>query len=373
MRIGILTLPLHTNYGGILQAYALQTVLEKMGHKTMMIDKGWPPKVPFINYLKRTIKESFKKLSGHSTQRWHWIFFQYGEMLKEHQYTIQFVNKYIHRKIQRDLYAISNGEFDGFVVGSDQIWRVQHYRPIVNAYLDFTKGWHVKRVSYAASFGTDDWEYSPEETSECSKLLHAFDAVGVRESSGVSLCNKYLHRTDAQHVLDPTLLLTSEDYVNRLGLATVAKSKGDFLVYILDMTAEKQQIVDFIATQYGLTPFYVNSKCDDKSYNIKNRIQPPVEAWLRGFYDAKFVFTDSFHACAFSLIFNKPFFVYGNKERGMSRFESLLSSFDLDNRLIGSFGEITANINDEINWETINGIMSKKRTESLGFLEKSLR
>lgn len=75
MRIGILTLPLHTNYGGILQAYALQTVLEKMGHKTMMIDKGWPPKVPFINYLKRTIKESFKKLSGHSTQRWHWIFF----------------------------------------------------------------------------------------------------------------------------------------------------------------------------------------------------------------------------------------------------------------------------------------------------------
>ena len=236
MRIGILTLPLHTNYGGILQAYALQTVLEKMGHKTMMIDKGWPPKVPFINYLKRTIKESFKKLSGHSTQRWHWIFFQYGEMLKEHQYTIQFVNKYIHRKIQRDLYAISNGEFDGFVVGSDQIWRVQHYRPIVNAYLDFTKGWHVKRVSYAASFGTDDWEYSPEETSECSKLLHAFDAVGVRESSGVSLCNKYFHRIDVQHVLDPTLLLTSEDYVNRLGLATVAKSKGDFLVYILDMT-----------------------------------------------------------------------------------------------------------------------------------------
>ena len=57
----------------------------------------------------------------------------------------------------------------------------------------------------------------------------------------------------------------------------------------------------------------------------------------------------------------------------MSRFESLLSSFDLDNRLIGSFGEITANINDEINWETINGIMSKKRTESLGFLEKSLK
>ena len=373
MKIGILTLPLHTNYGGILQAYALQTVLERMGHKTMMIDKGWPPKVPFINYLKRTIKESLKKLSGHSTQRWHWIFFQYGEMLKEHQYTIQFVNKYIHRKIQRDLYAISNGDFDGFVVGSDQIWRVQHYRPIVNAYLDFTKGWHVKRVSYAASFGTDDWEYSPEETSECSKLLHAFDAVSVRESSGVSLCNKYFHRTDVKHVLDPTLLLTSEDYVNRLGLATVAKSKGDFLVYILDMTAEKQQIVDFIAKQYGLTPFYVNSKCDDKSYNIKNRIQPPVEAWLRGFYDVKFVFTDSFHACAFSLIFNKPFFVYGNKERGMSRFESLLSSFGLDNRLIESFGEITANIIDEINWKTINSIMSKKRTESLGFLEKSLK
>lgn len=373
MKIGILTLPLHTNYGGILQAYALQTVLEKMGHKTMMIDKGWPPKVPVINYLKRTIKESVKKLLGHSNQRWHWIFFQYGEMLKEHQYTIQFVNKYIHRRIQRDLYAISNGDFDGFVVGSDQIWRVQHYRPIVNAYLDFTKGWNVKRVAYAASFGTDEWEYDAVETSDCANLLQGFDAVSVRERSGIALCKTYFHREDVQHVLDPTLLLTANDYINRLELATVQESKGNFLVYILDMTEEKQRIVDFIAKQYGLTPFYVNSKCDDKSYKIKDRIQPPVKTWLRGFYDAKYVFTDSFHACAFSLIFNKPFIVYGNQERGMSRFQSLLSLFNLNNRLIGSYDEI-ANISlEEINWETINGIISKKRTESLGFLEKSLK
>ena len=62
MRIGILTLPLHTNDGGILQAYALQTVLERMGHEVTLIDKGWPPNVSFLGYIKRIVKESIKKV-----------------------------------------------------------------------------------------------------------------------------------------------------------------------------------------------------------------------------------------------------------------------------------------------------------------------
>ena len=372
MRIGILTLPLHTNYGGILQAYALQTVLERMGHEVTLLDRGWPPKVPLMTYFKHVMKDSVKKILGRSHQRWHWIFFQYGEILHERHFTIQFVNKYIHRKIQRNLYEIQEKDFDGFIVGSDQIWRPQYYRPIENAYLNFTKGWNVKRVVYAASFGIDEWEYNSEESYNCAELLQKFDSVSVRENTGTFLCKKYLHR-EAKQVLDPTLLLTSYDYIKKLKITSIEKSKGDFLVYILDMTDEKQQIVNTIARMYCLTPFYVNSKCDDKSYNVKARIQPPVETWIRGFYDAKFVFTDSFHACAFSLIFNKPFLVYGNKKRGLSRFYSLLSSLKLTNRLIGSLEEFTNCGLEDINWEKINNEVSKMRAESMEYLIDSLK
>lgn len=372
MRIGIITLSLHTNYGGILQAYALQTVLEKMGHKVTLIDKGFPPKVSLLGYGKRVIKESLKKILGLSNFRWHWIFFQKDEMEAEHQLTYIFVNQYINRKIQHNLYCIEEREYDGFVVGSDQIWREQHYHPIENAYLDFTQGWDVKRVAYAASFGTDDWEYSPIQTQKCSALLKKFNAVGVRESSGVLLCKKYLN-SNAQHVLDPTLLLSPKDYIDNLNISDFKKSKGDFLVYILDMTDEKKKIVDYISKKYHLIPFYVNSKCDDKLCELNDRIQPPVEVWLRGFYDAKFVFTDSFHACAFSINFNKPFLVYGNKERGMSRFVSLLSEFGLNNQLIDNYDEAKNRMVKNIDWQYINTLLDKNRKESVAFLNNALK
>lgn len=298
-------------------------------------------------------------------------FFQNNEMRKEHEFTFKFVSKYIHRKVQRNLYEILMDDYDGFVVGSDQIWREHHYRPIENAYLDFTVGYDVKRIAYAASFGTDKWEYSKNQTENCSSLLKNFVFVGVREKSGVDLCKKHFGR-EAVHVLDPTLLLRSNDYINNLEIKSVPQSKGDFLVYILDMTEEKQKIVDYIAKKYNLTPFYVNSKCDDKRCALKERIQPPVENWLRGFYDAKYVFTDSFHACAFAINFNTPFWVFGNKERGMSRFESLLASFHLRNRLIGGLNEIIQCEISDIDWEKVNLQLSIERKKSISCLSDSL-
>lgn len=373
MRIGILTLPLHTNYGGILQAYALQTVLKGMGHEVTLIDKGWPPhytlRQQILNICRGCVRKIFKR---HKGLRWHWIFFQNAEIIKEHSETFKFIHKYIHRIVQPDLYKIKETDFDAFVVGSDQIWREHHYRPIENAYLDFTSTWNVKRIAYAASFGTDCWEYTAEQTSRCGELLKHFDAASVREKTGVSLCNKYFH-CEVSHVLDPTFLLMPKDYIERLNLKNIPQSSGNFLVYILDMTEEKQKIVDYISETYNIVPFIVNSKCEDKSFPLQERIQPSVEKWLRGFYDAEMVFTDSFHACAFSINFNKPFFVYGNKKRGMSRFESLLSSFGLENRLVTGFADITGNIRKTINWENVNMILADKRNTSMGFLDSVLQ
>lgn len=373
MKIGILTLPLHTNYGGILQAYALQTVLERMGHEVTLIDRGWPPHHTFIRRFAMVIKDSIRKIlhRGNSLS-WHWIFFREKEIATEHALTFQFVDKYINRKVVPCLYSIRQGDYDGFVVGSDQIWREHHFRPIENAFLDFAENWPVKRVSYAASFGTDAWEYSDEQTYNCLSLIQKFDGVSVREKSAVNLCKRYL-KHDAIHVLDPTMLLLSDEYVRNLGIGNVKISPGNFLVYILDMTKEKQQIIDYLSLKYNLTPFVVNSKCEDRTCPLNERVQPPVEKWLRGFYDAKFVFTDSFHACAFAINFNKAFFVYGNRERGLSRFESLLQLFDLSNRMIQSVSEVEDLVSETIDWNNVNKIILQKRKKSIEFLQDCIK
>ncbi len=80
-------------------------------------------------------------------------------------------------------------------------------------FLDFVKGQNVKRLSYAASFGTDKWEFTPQQTAICSPLAQKFDLVTVREGSGVKLCKDHLG-VNAVHVLDPTMLLTKEDYIS---------------------------------------------------------------------------------------------------------------------------------------------------------------
>lgn len=370
MKIGILTLPLHTNYGGILQAYALQTVLERMGHEVILIDKGWPPHYTLFKNIKIFAKNVIKKFLNRGERlSWHRMFGN-KEIEAEHSLTFKFVKKYINRKVVPNLYSIREGEYEGFVVGSDQIWREHHYRPIENAFLDFAKDWSVKRISYAASFGTDVWEYSEEQTILCSSLIKKFDGVSVRESDAVNLCKHYLEQ-DAIHVLDPTLLLSPIDYITNINIENEHKSKGDFLVYILDMTEEKQQIVNYLSEKYHLTPFVVNSKCEDKSQPLSKRIQPPVEQWLRGFYDAKFVFTDSFHACAFAINFNKPFFVFGNKKRGMSRFESLLNTFGLSDRLIQSKSDVEICLCQEIDWVSVNNLLNENRMRSMDFLISS--
>lgn len=334
MKIGILTLPLHTNYGGILQAYALQTVLERMGHEVEVIDT---PNIKSSPSLWTIGKRIIKKLLGRKVS-----LFLEKKYNKEFpiisQYTQLFVDKYIHRKVVNTPEELQEDDFDAIVVGSDQIWRPKYYGKIENAYLKFAKDWNIKRIAYAASFGTDEWEYTPHQTARCGELLRMFDAVSVREASGVGLCKEYFG-VEAKHVLDPTMLLNKEDYIKLIETAGTPKSKGTLLNYILDDTPEKRALIEQIAKDKGLVPFRVNSRVEDHNAPLEERIQPPVEQWLRGFYDAEFVVTDSFHACVFSILFNKPFVVVGNKERGMARFISLLKMFGLENRLICSVDE----------------------------------
>lgn len=367
MKIGILTLPLHINYGGILQAYALQTVLERMGHEVNIIEKEKQPlsihkyKMPFT-YGKRIAKNIIgEKVPIFYEQKYN------REQPIIRQYTDQFIEKYIHVKKYKNFSDIKKSEYDAIVVGSDQVWRPKYFgiNQIEQAYLKFTENWNIKRIAYAPSFGTDEWEYTTQQTLICGELIKKFDAVSVRENSGVDLCKKYFG-VEAQHVLDPTMLLNKEDYIKLFEANNTPKSQGNLLCYFLDETDEKKALIKRIAKEKGLIPFNVKSKSDDINTPISDRVQPPLEQWLRGFYDAKFVVTDSFHACVFSIIFNKPFIVYGNIKRGLSRFESLLNIFELSGTLLTNFSEYK-NIK-EYEWINTNKILNIQKVSAQEFI-----
>ena len=370
MRIAILTLPLHTNYGGILQCYALQTVLQRMGHDVKVLTKlQYGTSYYWIYPLavcKRMLKRYILRKDVDILRAPHEI---------RRKNTDRFVRKYINKYKFRNWTSDITKGFDAIVVGSDQIWRPEYFQPIEYAFLSFLEDSKLKRISYAASFGVDYCAYTTEQLAVCSPLLKRFDAVSVRETSGVELCSNYFG-VDAVQMIDPTLLLSADDYRLLVNKAKTKPSKGNMLVYILDKTEEKMDLITKIAIERGLNPFWLDSP-DEYNDNLplKEQIKMSVEQWLRSFDDAEFVFTDSFHGCIFSIIFRKQFLVIGNKERGMSRFYSLLGMFSLMDRLIcneDNGNNLLEKINSKIDYKNIFEKIEKQRIHSLDFIKRSL-
>lgn len=368
MKVCILTQPLHKNYGGLLQAYALQKVLIDDGHEVLTADI--PFKKPRMFGLPSIIKASIKR----------YIFNKDVTRLlpiskKEKSYIQQKTDKFIFKylklteriKSTSQIDRLDKYNFDAFIVGSDQVWRPRYSPGITTYFLDFLKNRDdVIKMSYAASFGIDNCnEFSDIEKAKCGELAKKFHAVSVREDSAVDLCRKEFG-IYAEHVLDPTLLLDKETYIDLIEQDSIPEHEGNMMVYVLDRSSDKQAIIDKVAQHKELTPYAVMP--DD------NGIYPSVTQWLRGFMDAEYVVTDSFHGVAFSIIFNKPFIAIGNKDRGLARFLSLLNIFDLTDRLVFNYSDLTENkINQPINFKNVNDIMTKQHEFSIDFIRKILK
>lgn len=369
MKIGILTLPLNTNYGGILQAYALQNVLEQMGNEVVIIDNPWwlphlTKKRAPISYTTRLFQKYILHKNvkifqeKYDCQTWDIIL----------QNLIDFVNSHLHRKtvsLYRDIR--NHWDLDAMVVGSDQIWRRIYFPDkIDNAFLDFLKDKDIIRVSYAASFGMDKLDYTDEEIANCGQLLRLFNGIGVREKSAIDLCKKHFG-IDAQLVIDPTMLLTRKDYEQLISEKSLMKHNGALMVSILDLTENRQQQVAKVVEATKLKAFYPLSKSfENSSLPVEERIIPPIESWLQGFRDAEFIVTDSFHACVFSILFHKPFMALGNKVRGMSRFTSLLSLFGLEKHLVEDVKNFDFTL--KIDWQDVDKRLNDLRKEGMSFL-----
>lgn len=230
-------------------------------------------------------------------------------------------------------------------------------------------------MAYAASFGTDHLsEYSKAEIGIALECIKLFNAVSVREETGIRLCRDYL-KTNAVHVLDPTMLLNKNDYLKLIEDEDRSCSQDILLTYILDRTPEKSIIIEKISNFLHLSPCEngpIKTFSNIVENNASECIYPSISKWLAGFRDAQFVVTDSFHGTVFSILFNKPFVAILNPERGSSRFVSLLSMLHLEDRLITSTGNIDKICRKEIDYKDVNRILSLKKQDSMHFLTNFL-
>ena len=323
MRVNIITQPLFCNYGGILQNYALQEVLRRLGHDPLTINvpvKGIRKSASWKDYIKSG-RNLIRKIRGN----YECLFLNpHTYARKERELSFpqrEFVSQYIS-KIDVPTPFTSDTEkrykADLWIVGSDQVWRPWCSPNIGNYFFDFLKG-STKRISYAASFGTDKWEIDTTLTPSISKLAKRFNSISIREESGVDLCSQYLN-VEAKHVLDPTMLLTAEDYLR----LTSEKDypKGQYIAtYILDQTKEKKKIIKNESKEKNLPVRKVGA--------MNKAGFDSIEFWLATIAHAECVITDSFHGTVFSILFNRPVKVLANNLRGNSRLQSLFNMLNL--------------------------------------------
>ncbi len=375
MKIGIITIPPSNNYGGAMQAYALVKVLRDMGHEASLVMphrkakffKLKPINAPFV-YLKRAYRKYILAERGvliflekELSKRYHAVYKHYNE----------FLNNNIEQYHCENYSAIPSDMFDAFVVGSDQVWRAKfHCNNIEQNYLDFAKDWSVKRYAYAASFGVSTIEeYSEPQLQRCAELAKLFDAISMREDSGVDICREHFG-VEAVHLLDPTMLFDKCHYEELI--KDEPKQEGKLMAYILDKREDKNTVVERCCQRFELSlisvapkrVYYPDMLCDD----IQECVIPSPYRWLADFRDAEFVVTDSFHGVVFSFIFNKPFVVIMNRWRGTARIESLLRIFGLEDRIIEDSSQLGEAHFAPIDYARINAVKKEWQQRSMEFL-----
>lgn len=329
MKIGILTQPIHWNYGGILQNWALQQVLRRLGHEPLKLERKYRNPWPFVRRQPLAIaKTAAMKLIGR--RRDVSLRQLYDEILwKCSRLPIGELGIAVSRPLY-DAAAVGRAarSVDAFIVGSDQVWREEYSPSIEEFFLSFLDDADPRpRIAYAASFGKPSGAISDARLPRCRVLLQRFDAVSVRESEGRDILARDFDHPDAPVVLDPTLLLTADDY---RPIVAQGRRQPHITSYILDSTPGKEAAIDAIASRLRLPADRLAVR-----YEAGARERSPrVSRWLRAIATADFVVTDSFHGTVFAILFSRPFLAIGNAYRGIDRFRSLLEPLGLADRLI---------------------------------------
>ena len=352
------------NHGASLQAFALLTYLESVGHVVEIID--YKPDYLSRHYLlwsvdnpvyeKPIIKQLYlvAKLPGRLLA------------LKRKQLFDEFTKKYLKLTSQRyhcnEELKSNPPKADAYIAGSDQIWNTlfQNGRDAA-FYLDFAPK-ASKRISYAASFATK--EVADEYRPFVRKMLQNFDVISIRERYSLSLLSS-LGRTDGIAVCDPVFLLTRIQWEDLLPQNRIHEKY--LLVYDTEFSPKVKEIAKRIAKEKNLKIYNVSAS--RIGYADKDMWASSPMDFVQLIRDASYVVSNSFHASAFSIIFERDFCVINRSEGINERMKSLLSNFELEERLVAAYSEKILN---PIDYQLVRPLVQKDIEYSKEFLNQSL-
>lgn len=348
------------NIGNRLQNYALQTVLENMDFEISTL--VYQLKIANMDKIKLMIKRillfcGMKKYKVVPMQ---------NKRKKEFE---TFSEKYIHNKISvtfSNVYSMDWTEYDYAITGSDQVWHnwSDTEEELRYFYLMFMP--MEKRISYAPSFGFS--EFSEKDYHIHKQGLEEMQSLSCREQDGKELILNITGRK-AELVIEPTLFLTMEEWIKIEKKPIYQFDEPYILIYFLgNETTEYVNVYSKFAKEQNLKIINIFNSDMEEYYYTK----PDEFLWL--VHHAKFIFTDSFHACVFSMIFHKKFMVFRRCEKGMEkmfgRIETLLSIVGVTG-VVYDGGDIDYSI--KIDYEKVDEILEKQRKNSMEFLISSLK
>lgn len=362
VKVGVITFHSANNYGAVLQAWALQKVLKNLG-----VDSG------IINYhpdiidglydpmkLKKGLPRQLKRLSLCIRNRKSLIRYnKFHSFLKKH---FKLIGDY---KVYNDLEA-SDLDLDAYITGSDQVWNPSHTGGFDPAYyLDFAKKGR-KKISYAASIGTEYIDSRYKDDMESS--LSSFTSISIRERSIKDEVEK-LSGKPVDLVLDPTLLLKAEAY-DEIKIKSSIKQPY-ILVYSIEKNPDLISFANKISVALGL-PIIQRRP----GQGLINQLDPFYTADAGEFLglveSAEYVITNSFHGTVFSVLYGRPFVSMLHSDTG-SRTGDLLEELGLSSHILyglDDFGDFNIFLYD--NMQEVTGNIERLKETSLSFLKRSL-
>lgn len=349
------------NFGNKLQNFAVSYILEKFGIQSETLDFESQDKFVIKHEIKKILMKLFNyKLAKSEERKFYW---QYEQ--KRIENFKKFDHKYLKQHIDYEL--TNSNDYDYYIVGSDQVWNPEFFKYHKMKQYAFLLSFcqDSKKICLSPSFGVS--EISDEWKPWFKKYISLIPRVSVREEAGAKII-KELTGKEAKVLIDPTLMLDSQDW-NKVAIKpkNIDVSKPYLLTYFLGEKSDRvNNDVKKYADEYGL-----------KIYNLLDKTQKDLYSagpseFIYLFANAKLIMTDSFHACVFSFLYQKPFVVYAREWDGnnmMSRLDTLLEKFDLKRKYANSG---LKNELMECNYENGYKVLKEERSKFIDYLREAL-
>ncbi len=359
------------NYGTCLQSYALVKVLINNGYNAYIPETLKYYYYDFMDHPIVSAKRIIELISKKPAKKFNKLDSEYQIRQKKIN---DFADKYnnIYKIKSYSDYKQLQKDSDIYITGSDQIWNPYIIREAF--LLTFVKD-NKKKVAYASSIGV---EKIPDFRRKLYKrALSKFYEIGVREKSAQKELSELLNK-DITNVLDPTYLLAKEDWENILtNNLPIEENKNYIFCYFVGENQDWVDDIKKLSHKIELPVHIVTSEARIVPNVGVAHADFGVEEFLTAIHNAKYVITDSFHAIAFSVIFNKNFAVYKrfkdtDKSSQNSRIYDILNLFGLENRLVSSYEDLKI-LNIPVEYEKVNNIIKQEREKSLNFLLEALK